>query len=138
MGKDHDDFASLYAVLHQVMGQYRGGLEYLLVCEPALRRPACSRLHDAWPFGVLAGISGEDFVDWSFEIRPIKVCGGIGNLSFGEGGHGGVQWWGVWRGRCDCGRVGGDLEMAQLMRCLLAEKMRTIDSRGGSPCLCET
>ena len=77
MGEDHDDLASLYAILHQVVCEDRCGLEDLLVCEFALRRLAGGCLHDACSVGVFACVCCKDFVDCALEVGPVQVRGGI-------------------------------------------------------------
>jgi hypothetical protein len=87
VGEDHDHIAALYAALHKVVGQYRRGLEDVLVCEGALRRRARGRLYDAWAVGVLARIAGEYLVDGALEVRPVKVCRRVGDVCLLRGAH---------------------------------------------------
>lgn len=83
MGKDHDHFASLHAILHKMMRQYGCGLEYVFVCEFALWYLAGGSFHHTRPLRMLAGIACEYLMDGPLEVRPVKVFSGVWNATLG-------------------------------------------------------
>lgn len=88
MGKYHNYLPPLNAILDKVMGQDRGSLEDLSVCESALWGGAGSGLDNARAVRMLSSIGSKDLMDGTLEVRPEQVCCRVWDISLGEGSHG--------------------------------------------------